>query len=128
MNIEEFRDYCLSFGGVHDDFPFAKATSAYDRDILVFYVQDKWFTFVNAVAFDFCNLKSSPERVRELRERYAGIGPGWHMNKRYWISVRFDGDVPDAVIRSLVRESYELVAATLPKAKREALSEVDCQL
>ncbi|WP_418990857.1 MmcQ/YjbR family DNA-binding protein [Alistipes sp.] len=128
MNIEEFREYCLSFAGTHDDFPFRKASSASDRDILVFYVADKWFAFVNAVAFDFCNLKLRPERICELRERYADIGPGWHMNKRYWVSVRFDGDVPDAVIRSLVRESYELVAASLPRAKREASSEPNCKL
>ena len=27
MNIEEFREYCLSFKGVHDRMPFKKATS-----------------------------------------------------------------------------------------------------
>ena len=32
MNIEEFREYCLSFKGVHDRMPFKKATSEYDRD------------------------------------------------------------------------------------------------
>ena len=55
MNIEEFREYCLSFKGVHDRMPFKKATSEYDRDLLVFYVMDKWFCFVNIDAFDFCN-------------------------------------------------------------------------
>ena len=53
MNVEEFRTYCLSFAGTHDDFPFGKSSSDYDRDILVFYVLDKWFCFVNAVAWDF---------------------------------------------------------------------------
>lgn len=43
MNIEEFRAYCLSFKGVHDKMPFEKATSEYDRNLLVFYVLDKWF-------------------------------------------------------------------------------------
>ena len=47
MNVEEFREYCLSFKGVHDRMPFKKATSEYDRDLLVFYVMDKWFCFVN---------------------------------------------------------------------------------
>ena len=76
MNVEEFRTYCLSFAGTHDDFPFGKSSSDYDRDILVFYVLDKWFCFVNAVAWDFCNLRCAPERIPELRERYEGIGPG----------------------------------------------------
>lgn len=122
MDIETFRDFCLALPGVHDDFPFGRAASEYDRNLLVFYVGDKWFCFVNAVDFDFCNLKSSPERIRALQESYADIGPGWHMNKKHWISVRFEGGVPDAVIRELVRESYELVTGSLPKRVREALS------
>lgn len=43
MNVEEFRTYCLAFKGVHDKMPFEKATSEYDRNLLVFYVLDKWF-------------------------------------------------------------------------------------
>ena len=57
MNIEDFRTYCLSFKGVHDKMPFGKATSEYDRNLLVFYVLDKWFCFVNIDTFDFCNIK-----------------------------------------------------------------------
>lgn len=122
MNIESFRDHCLSFAGTRADFPFGKATSDYDRNLLVFYVGDKWFCFVNAEAFDFCNLKSSPECIGQLRERYEDIGLGWHMNKKHWISVRLDGDVPGEVIRELIRESYELVAGSLPRRVRETLA------
>lgn len=122
MDIEEFRSYCLSLAGAHDDFPFGKAASEYDRNLLVFYVADKWFCFVNAVEFDRCNLKCVPERGRELQERYEGIGPAYHMNKRHWIGVRLDADVPDSVILRLLKESYELVAGSLPKGKRIALS------
>lgn len=118
MNIEDFRSYCLSFEGVRDDFPFGKATSEYDRNLLVFYVADKWFCFVNAVEFDFCCVKCAPERVRELQERYEGVTPGYHMNKKYWINVHFDRDVPDALIRDLVRDSYESVAARLTQSVR----------
>ena len=46
----------------------------------------------------------------DRRDRYEGIEPGYHMNKRHWINVRFDRDVPDSEIRRLVRRSYELVA------------------
>ena len=111
MNIEDFRTHCLSFPGAHDDFPFGKAASEYDRNLLVFYVADKWFCFVNAVEFDFCNL------------RCEGVGPGWHMNKRHWISVRFGSDVPDGVLLDMVKDSYELAAAKLTKQQRTALAE-----
>ncbi len=123
MNIEEFRARCLSLAGAHDDFPFGRATSDYDRDILVFYVGDKWFCFVNAVGCDFCNLRCDPERIPELTERYEGIGPGWHMNKKHWISVRFDSDVPETLLWELVRRSYELAVAHLTKKQRSELIE-----
>ena len=121
MNIEDFRAYCLSFAGVHDDFPFGKTTSEYDRDILVFYVGDKWFCFVNAVNFDFCTVKCAPEEIKELCAHYEGITPGYHMNKKYWISVHFDRDVSDDVIRKLVKSSYDSIVDGLPKKQREQL-------
>lgn len=125
MNIEDFRAFCLSLAGSHDDFPFGRATSEYDRNLLVFYVGDKWFCFVNAVEFEFCNLRCDPALVRELQERYEGVGPGWHMNKKHWISVRFGSDVPDAVLLDMVKKSYELAAAKLTKKQRAALAELD---
>lgn len=123
MNIEEFRDRCLAWTGVHDDFPFGRAASEYDRNLLVFYVADKWFCFVNAVEFDFCNLRCDPEHIAGLRARYEGVGPGWHMNKKHWISVRFDSDVPDAVLSELVKNSYEIAVSRLTKKQRAALGE-----
>lgn len=110
MDIESFREYCLSLEGVNDAFPFGKATSEYDRNLLVFYAGEKWFCFVNAVEFDRCTIKCAQERIAELQARYEGIRPGYHMNKRYWISVCFDSDVPDDTILELVRASYESVA------------------
>ena len=43
------------------------------------------------------------------------------MNKRHWISVFFNSDVPDAKIKELVRKSYELIVASLPKRLRAEL-------
>ena len=108
MNIEEFREYCLSFKGVHDRMPFKKATSEYDRDLLVFYVMDKWFCFVNIDALD-------------LLDKYEGVQPGYHMNKKHWISVYFDKDVPDKMIKDLVKQSYEIVVSSLARREREIL-------
>lgn len=103
MNIEEFRTYCLSFPGACDKMPFDKAASEYDRELLVFCVRDKWFCFVHIREFDFCCLKCDPDEAIDLRDRYEGIEPGYHMNKRHWINVRFDRDVPDSEIRRLGR-------------------------
>ena len=121
MNIEDLRRYCLSLPGVHDDFAFGKATSEYDRNLLVFYVVDKWFCFVNAEAFDFCTIRCTPEEIPVLIDRYEGITPGWHMDKHHWISVRFDGDIPAEEILDLVKKSYGLAKAKLTARQRRGL-------
>ena len=44
-----------------------------------------------------------------------------------WNDVYFNQDVPDDVIRQLVRRSYELIVAKLTKREREAvLGKCDC--
>lgn len=101
--------------------PFEKATTEYDRNLLVFYVLDKWFCFVNIDVFDFCNIKCPTEQIEELQDRYEGIKPGYHMNKKHWISVYFNTDVPDRTIKELVRQSYDIVVASLSKKEKEAL-------
>ncbi|MCD8302945.1 MAG: MmcQ/YjbR family DNA-binding protein [Prevotellaceae bacterium] len=121
MNIEDFRAFCLSLKGVSEKMPFGKATSDYDRNILVFCVGNKWFCFVNIDKFDFCDIKCPTRRIAELQARYEGVRPGWHMNKRYWISVHFRSDVPERTLLELVRQSYEMVVASLPKHDRQAL-------
>ena len=54
MNVEEFREYCLSLKGVEEKMPFVNVADRYSRDVLCFYVGDKWFCFVNVEVFDFC--------------------------------------------------------------------------
>lgn len=114
MDIETFRKHCLSFKGAKEKLPFEKATSQYDKDLLVFYVADKWFCFVNIDIFDFCVLKCDPEESKELQEKYESIKPGYHMNKKHWISAYFNGDVPDSLMKELVKKSYDLVVGSLP--------------
>lgn len=102
MNIEEFREYCLSLPGVTEKMPFTALNDAYSRDVLCFYVGSKWFCYVNIVLFDRCCVKSTPEEAAELRARYEGVRPAWHMNKRMWSDVYFGSDVSDALVCRLV--------------------------
>ena len=50
MNVEEFREYCLSLKGVEEKMPFVNVADRYSRDVLCFYVGDKWFCFVNVLS------------------------------------------------------------------------------
>lgn len=57
----------------------------------------------------------------DLQDKYEGIKPGYHMNKKHWISVYFNKDVPDKTVKELVKQSYDRVVASLSKREREAL-------
>ncbi|UKI38824.1 MAG: MmcQ/YjbR family DNA-binding protein [Alistipes putredinis] len=120
MDVEQFRDFCLSFDGAVEKMPFSGSNDKYNRDILCFYVRERWFCFVNISVFDFCCVKCAPDKAQELQSAYMGITPGWHMNKKHWISIRFDSDVPDRTIRELVCGSYEIVAAKAGKKIKAA--------
>lgn len=118
MNIEDFRDYCLSLPGVQETMPWAAGRNEYNRGLLCFSVAGKWFCLVHVDEFEYCNLKCPPDKAEELRARYDGVRPGWHMNKRHWNSVYFRSDVPEDTVFELVRLAYDTVAAKLPAAGR----------
>lgn len=108
MNIEEFRDYCLSLLDVTEATPFEKFSKG-QFTILVFYISGHMFCYFNIDEFSSITIKGTPARIAELKERYEAIDEPFNGNKRYWMSVKIHSDVDDEMIRSLVRESYDLV-------------------
>lgn len=114
MNIEEFREYCLSKNHVTEEFPFDEVT-------LVFKVCGKMFALTGIEQYKSINLKCDPEYAIALREQYPAILPGYHMNKKLWNTVMIDGSVPQKLIRKMIDDSYYLVIASLPKREREKL-------
>lgn len=63
-------------------------------------------------------LKADPREARALREHNSHITPGYHMNKRHWITLEGGRGVDKKLVRELVTDSYLLVVAHLPKAER----------
>lgn len=114
MNIEEYRNYCISKKGVTEGFPF-------DEKTLVFKVMGKMFALITVDNFDFINLKCNPEKAIELREKYNAIKPGYHMSKVHWNSVYVNEDASDALIYQLIDDSYDLVVKSLTKKLQEEL-------
>lgn len=112
MFLEEFRAYCLTFDAVTENFPF-------DQQTLVFKVHGKMFALCDVEDFKSINLKCDPEKAIDLRERYSGIIPGWHMNKTHWNTVSVNEDVSKDLIFELTKHSYELVFSSLPKKIRQ---------
>ncbi|MFD7246831.1 MmcQ/YjbR family DNA-binding protein [Streptomyces massasporeus] len=64
-------------------------------------------------------VKCVPDEATALRQQYAEITPGYHMNKRHWITpLHGGGALEPALVEELVTDSYRLVVAGLPKAQR----------
>ncbi|WPQ65395.1 MmcQ/YjbR family DNA-binding protein [Chitinophaga sancti] len=114
MNIEQFRDFCLALPGVTEEFPFGEET-------LVYKVMGKMFTLTSLDSFESINLKCDPEIAVELRERYDGVSPGYHMNKKHWNTVDVHAGISDKLIYQWIRDSYDLVVESLPKKTKEEL-------
>ena len=66
---------------------------------------------------DIINVKCEPDMVGLLTQTY-GFLPGYHMNKKYWISIYFNQDVPDNKIKELIKQSYDIVYQSLPKKEK----------
>lgn len=115
MNFEEFQSYCIRKPFVSEGFPF-------DQKTLVLKVAGKMFALADIDDFNSINLKCDPEKAIELRERYAGIQPGYHMNKKHWNTVATNDDVSRDLIFSLIDHSYDLVFESLPKKIRNELA------
>jgi predicted DNA-binding protein (MmcQ/YjbR family) len=63
-------------------------------------------------------LKCEPLLAAELRGAHDAIRPGYHLNKRHWNTVTLDGSLPDRLLTEMIEDSYDLVVASLPKARR----------
>jgi predicted DNA-binding protein (MmcQ/YjbR family) len=68
------------------------------------------------------NAKCNPEKAIELREAYTGVIPGYHMNKQHWNTVIFDGSFSDEMAKEWIKESYDLIAGSLPKKLKTELN------
>lgn len=110
MNIEDYREFCLSLNGTTEGFPFGE-------DTLVMKVKDKIFSLASLEPFSF-NVKCDPEKAIELRESYTDVLPGYHMNKKHWNTIQVSGAVPDDTLKQWIRDSYDLVVESLPKKMR----------
>lgn len=115
MNIEEFREFCLSFKSVTEEFPF-------DNNTLVFKVMGKMFALCDVEDFESINLKCDPVKAVQLREEYPGVViPGYHMNKKHWNTIMMDNNLPDDLIGDWITDSYNRVVAKLPKKDQKKL-------
>ena len=107
MNIEVFREYCLSLGEVEEKLPFAKMRGG--DTVLAFYVNGHTFCYCNMDDFRTVVVKCQTERIPELMETTQGVcPPDNHFNSKYWIGLEIQL-IEAGTLKELVANSYEIV-------------------
>ncbi|HEX5224079.1 MAG TPA: MmcQ/YjbR family DNA-binding protein [Solirubrobacteraceae bacterium] len=115
MKPAALRTHCLGYPGSEETFPFGPETS-------VFKVAGKMFALSRLGEESLrVSVKCDPLLAEHLRETYAAVLPGYHLNKRHWNTVVLDGSLPVKLVRDMVEDSYDLVVSKLPAARRAAL-------
>lgn len=117
MDLELVRNYCLGKKGVTESYPF-------DEETPVYKVMNKMFCLSSLKPPHYINIKCDPEKAVELREEYEQVKPGWHMNKKHWNSVYFEGNVSDKEIYEWIDDSYNLIVKGLKKKDKEELEQM----
>ncbi len=111
-DIDWVRELCLSFPHASEQVTWGDLTFRISGKIFAVTVLEPakvWLSF-----------KCSPENFAELAER-PGIIPAPYMARAQWVALETKDALAKQELASLLRESYELVLAKLPKKTREAL-------
>ena len=113
MNIEDYRDFCLSLGDdVEEKLPFT--AFHYASGVLVFYVHGHMFSFFDCDDFSVITLKCQPERIDELRATHDSIGKPFNMSPKHWIGINPNA-APNELLQELTRNSYQIVKSKYKK-------------
>jgi predicted DNA-binding protein (MmcQ/YjbR family) len=111
-NVEVLHEWCLAQPETAMDYPFGDGVRVYK-------VAAKMFALIPELEDPASiSLKCDPLDAQVLRQKYAAVTAGYHLNKKHWNTICADGEVPDAEIRAWIEDSFDLVVDSLPKAKR----------
>ena len=114
MNVDWIREVCLSFAGTTEQIQWGSD--------LLFKVGGKMFAVTPLepapVSLSF---KASPENFAELTER-PYIIPAPYLARAQWVALQTRDALPTDELARLLRDSYDMVFAKLPKKIRDAVS------
>ena len=117
MNKEKLEEYLGNLKRAEGSFPFGP-------EALVFKVMGKMFALASqAEEVPRVTLKCPPADGEVLVSQYDSVVPGYYMNKRHWVTISLNGELPDEMIIDLSNKSYELVVNKLTKAEKAKLEE-----
>ncbi len=89
--------------------------------VVIYKVMHKMFAILTVTRTPNVIVKCDPHLAEILKEQYAGVGHRSHLDRRFWISVDLDADVPLDEIERLIGQSYDLVCAKLTRKQQAEL-------
>jgi predicted DNA-binding protein (MmcQ/YjbR family) len=114
MDASWVRDLCLSFPSVTEHMIWGND--------LTFKVGGKMFAHaVLEPAPVWLSFKTSPDNFFELTER-PNVIPAPYLARAKWIALETKDALSSTELSALIRESYDLVVAKLPKKTRDSLT------
>ena len=114
MNVDWLREICLSFAGATEQIQWGSD--------LLFKIGGKMFALTPLEPAPVClSFKASPENFAELTER-PNIIPAPYLARAQWVALETRDALPAEELARLLRDSYEMVFAKLPRKTREGLS------
>ena len=109
MDVETFREYCLSLPGT---------TEGMKWDHLCFMIEDKIFVIIAIDEGNRFSTKCTPEEFDELTAR-DGIEQAYHMAKKQWVQIANLEVLNHMELKERIQSSRALVLAKLPKKVQE---------
>ena len=117
MNKNKLEKYLSSIKGSEGSYPFGP-------EALVFKVMDKMFALVSQLdEVPRLTLKCDPVDAEVLTGQFESVVPGYHMNKKHWITISLTAELNDAMLIDLIDDSYQLVVRKLSKADKSKLDQ-----
>lgn len=99
--------------------PAVTVTQPFGEGADVYKVVDRMFAMTTELrGVPIVNLKCAPPHAVALVRDLAEVTPGWHMDKRHWITLAPGDGLDETTVQDLVANSWDLVVARLPRARR----------
>ena len=94
MTRAELETHLATFRGAEASYPFGP-------EALVYKVRGKMFALVSQDDKPSVTLKCTPEDGELLVGQFAAVKPGYHLNKRHWMTISLSGDLPGELLFGL---------------------------
>lgn len=119
MNGEQLHQKAIE---IARNLPFSQQTHPFGPDYEVFKILEKMFMLTTEVAgVKMINVKCDPYKSQEYQELYSFIIPGYHMNKKHWVSITPHKNLTSDLLQDLIHDSYDLVVKKLPLKDQKRL-------